>query len=410
MTRYLTKWALVLVLAGVGWGLTSGTARAQYFGGFRPGVNPLMARNLMFGNPWMNPYMGTTGTYSFFNPYTGGVFSYQYPAYPLTYGYSFFNPYTGRVMDYQVNANVPYSPFYGYGGGYGGYSAMPYVPSAYNGSGTAGSYARSANPVINEQLRLLHAASYQQAGYTSTDKGGNGYSEPKAANPPRKAAGNAGTPVPVDPSLVTARDADVLSGKVLNELAAAIRGLEAKGNKADSALLPPELVTKLAYQGGPAADVLAASQGGGVAFPAALAHQDFAQVRADLEQPANAVLEPLAVGKKVDPAAADKLAAAATSAKAAVAAKLISRPADEAADVNRFLDRLAAVAKAAKDPALNGAVVPKWASLGATVAEVVKQLEKFKLTFAPAPAGSEDAYFALYRGLVGYYTGLAQGK
>ncbi len=84
--------------------------------------------------------------------------------------------------------------------------------------------------------------------------------------------------------------------------------------------------------------------------------------------------------------------------------------ASHAAYVNRFLDRLEVVAKAAKDPALTGVVAPKWGSVGATVSEVLKHLEKFRLTVAPAPTGSEEAYFALHRGLVGYYAALSQGK
>lgn len=375
MTRFVTKWVLGFVLGASAWIGSTHEAQAQFMpGGFRPGFN--------WGSPFgfaFHQNYNYAFRYSFVNPYNGLNYSYGFNAFQT--GWFAYDGYS--------SANRPYPNYY-YGNNYN-----PYYGSAYSGS--------AGNPIIEQQLRMFAGA--QNPVNPGADPKAN-----QAARAAPKVKQPAGNPAPIDPTLIAARDSDVLSGKALNELAIAIRGLEAKGAKAESSLLPADLLTKLAYQGGPAAEVLTTASAGAVSFPWPLTRTDFAQIRTDLEQPANAVMDPLAAGKKVDAATADKLTAAVTKAKAALAPQLRGIPADDVANVNRFLDRLTAVAKAVKDPALAGAVVPKWGLVGATVAEVLKHMERFRLIYSPAPTGSEEAYFALYRGLVGYYTDLSQGK
>jgi len=378
MNRFLTKWALGLLLGVSVWAGSTPEAKAQFMpGGFRPGFY----YSGPFGNYAFNQSYSQAFRYSFVNPYNGLTYSYGYSSFQT--GWS---PYGGYTPAYVPYPNYNYNYNYNSGG-------------AYN-SGSAG------NPVIQQQLRLFAGAHNPVNAGGAADPKAN---QPAWAAPKAKQAANPNA-APLDPALLTARDADVLSGKALNEIALVIRGLEAKGVKADSSLLPPELLTKLAYQGGPAAEVMTTASVGAVSFPWPLTRTDFAQIRTDLEPPANAVLDPLAAGKKVDAATADKLTVAVTKAKTAITPQLRGIPADDVANVNRFLDRLTAVAKAAKDPALSGAVVPKWGTVGATVGEVLKHLERFRVIYAPAPTGSEEAYFALYRGLVEYYAALAQGK
>jgi len=133
MTRFLTKWALAAALGAAGWALPAGPAAAQFYGGgiVRPGVTPFMGSPFMgspfVGGPFMgspflaSPYMGgayspyTIGNYSSYNPYTGSLTSYQYPAYQSNYGYSFLNPATGQMVNYQLNYAVPYNPASSYG-------------------------------------------------------------------------------------------------------------------------------------------------------------------------------------------------------------------------------------------------------------------------------------------------------
>jgi hypothetical protein len=353
----------------------------------------------------------TVGRYSYVNPYTGAFTSYAYPAYQSSYAYSFYNPVTGRVMNYQINAVQPYSP-YGYGGGgYGGYAA-PYVPPAYGGGTTGGygSYATSTNPIVNEQLRGLRASTYQNSYPSGGEYGGakEVYS-PRWTTGPAKAPadGAAGKPSDVDATLVSASEKDILSARVLNALVAEVRRLEETGAKAEAPLLPAEVLSRVAFEG-PGAGLLAAARAGKPAFPPAMAGAAFADLRADLERQAQAVLEPVAQGKAADAAAADRLGAAARKAKDAPAVRAL--PADDAAAVAKFLDGLDGLAKEAKDPSLAGVVPAKWNGMGATATDLVRHMGRHKLLIAPAPAGSEQAYAALHRGLSGYYVALAQAK
>jgi hypothetical protein len=414
MKRFPTKWAIAAVLGGSVWALSAGPAAAQFFPGgfgFRPPVTPFMG-SPFFGSPFMgSPYLGAgyssygLGTYSNFNPYTRTFATYQYPTYVAPYGYTSYNPVTGRVMSYNYTVALPYNP-YGYGGG-GGYS-VPYA--TYGGTATSGygGYSYSTNPVTNQQLRLLRAASYQAS------NSGGGYADPPptysprwtTAAPPGQPAGAAGKPADVNEGLLTASGNEVLSGRALNALAAEIRTLEEKGAKADAPLLPPDVLSRVAFDG-PGSGLLAAARAGKPTFPEPLTGDAFADLRADLGRHYAAVVEPFGQGKPADPAAADRLAAAARKAKEAPAVR--SLPADDQAAAAKFLVGLGALAKEAKDPSLTGAS-PKWGAMGATASEFVRHVTRHKLQVAPAPAGSEEAYSALHRGLAGYYAALARAK
>jgi hypothetical protein len=419
MNRFLIKWALA---AAFGVALTAGQAPAQFYG--RGGVpfmgSPFMGSPFM-GSPFMgSPYLGspfggsaymggynpyTIGNYSYFNPYTGGLSSIQYPAYQSTYGYSSINPVTGRMTGYQLNYALPYSPG-GYGGG--GYGGGGYG-GGYGGTAT-GSYYYSSNPVTNEQLKILRNSAYQGS-YSS----GGSYGEPtKEVYSPRWTTGPAttkspagGKPADVNEALLKAAGDDIQSGRALNALAIEIRKLETGGAKAEAPLFPAEVLAKAAFDG-PGSGLLSAAKAGKPAFPTAMKGDGFANLRADIERHFAAVTEPVAQGKAADPAAADRLAAAATKAKAAPA--VLDLPGDDRAAATKFLDGLEAIAKEAKDPSLTGVAAPKWGSMGATASELVRYLDRRKLQFAPAPSGSEEAYSALYRGLSGYYAALAQAK
>lgn len=51
---------------------------------------------------------------------------------------------------------------------------------------------------------------------------------------------------------------------------------------------------------------------------------------------------------------------------------------------------------------------PNWTPQGATVAELVQQMTKEGLSFAPATSGDESYYTSLHRSLVDYDVGIAQ--
>ncbi|HET6574021.1 MAG TPA: hypothetical protein VFG68_10495 [Fimbriiglobus sp.] len=317
MSRYLTKWTVAAVVGAAGWVASAGPASAQYMpafgGGFRTMGSPF------FGSPYnMSPFMsspymmmGSYG-YSFRNPVTGGMFNYQYSPYGGYSGYSFVNPFTGQATSYQ--AYMPYMMSYGYGGGgrYGG-SAAPYGAAGYSGA-TSGGYGYSSNPIANQQLQQLRAASYRNS-YPSGGYGdGRSYMSPRWTTAATEK--KAGKPADVNEALLKASEKDIHSGRALNALATEIRKLEGKGAKAEAPLFPAEVLAQAAFEG--------------------------------------------------------------------TAKETSGKPASELA--------------------------PKWGPTGATVAVVVRTLDRNKIQFAPAPAGAAEAYGALYRGFTGYYVALAAAK
>lgn len=333
----------------------------------------------------------------FFNPYISGPFAtaYNRPSLPSIYGPSIYGPSAITYGSYGASPT-----------GYAGYSAATSRAAFQNGylNGGVGFGAATLNrggfnPVVADQVRLARAAAVQNRG--------NDLAARKAVadqwafeqnGPGGKAAaldGPAATPAQVE------------SGDALNGLVAAIGGLQAKGVRADAPLLPADLLAALTYGPGPAADLLSVLRGGRPEVPAAVSGPEWDAVRGKLQVAWTPVVEAVAAGKKPTPAAADRLTLEVQNARADLAPAVRGAGFAEASAVVRFLNGLDALARVGKDPQLAGAYDPAWTSVGVTAADLVKHMRKYNLTFGPAPAGADDAYDALYRGLAGYYQALA---
>jgi hypothetical protein len=375
MTRFLTKWALAVILGGSAWAASAGPAAAQFMPmpgwGFPSGV----FYSTPFGNFAYNSFSRTTFGYSFVNPYTGGLFTYNF--------------------DFART---------GFPGAFGGFAAPPAAYSPGFMAGGYGAYNQPTNPVTMQQLRLLRGSAPKTTGPAHEEQWPSSPRWTTAA--PAKPAPGAAKPAGMNEALVNASEEEIQSGRSLNSLAIEIRRLEEQGAKAEAPLFPAEVLAKIAYDG-PGAGLLTVARAGKPIFPPAMGGEAFADLRANLEKHTVAVLEPVTQGQAADPMAADRLAAAARKAKEA--APLRDLPADEAATVTGFLDSLEGLAEKAKDPSLAG-IYPKWGAMGANASELVRHMGRHRLTFAPAPAGSEQAYAALHRGLSGYYLALAQTR
>lgn len=379
MTRSLIKWGLAAVFGGGIWAATAGPASAQFMPGVRPGFF------------WMNPATGQQ-----FN------FNFNYSA---NWNFAFVNPVTGGRFFYTANTMwsgfPPFAyPAYGYPSYAPGY-ATPYMSG---GAGLYGSSNSAANPFVREQLRV-----FKNAPVPNQEKP----DAPPAGNQPGVDLRNrpvAAVPAGLNKALVEPADAAILSGKVLNDLAATIRGLEGKGAKAESPLLPAELVSHINYDGGPSANVIGLLRTGKPTVPAALTGPEHEALRGELDRATTPVLDPIAAGKRPEAGATDRLTAAVKKAKDATAPMAKDLPEADAKDLTRYFATLDSLAKVGKDAGTAGLFPQRWASVGATVAEVVHHMDKFKLAFGPASAGDEDVYYSLHRGLVGYYAALSQTK
>lgn len=214
---------------------------------------------------------------------------------------------------------------------------------------------------------------------------------------------------PARPPVAEPNEADVLTGRALNELLREIAPLQAKAN-VKAPFLTPELLSHVVFTGGPAADAMNLFRGDTPTFPDALRRSQFDQPRDAVAKEYLTVAESLKAGKPADPVVLDRLAAAIAFLKEQFAPVLRASAGvdpDHAAD---FLNRIEAAAAHLKTPAAADLLVPGWHTVGASTAELTRHLSKHKIEFAPAPADDDGAYWAIYRGLAAYKADLVAAR
>jgi hypothetical protein len=373
MSRFFVRnfsFALLLGLA-----VTSGSASAQYMA-VRPGSSFYFNQNTSRGfNGFGHNYNYNFGfRINHVNPVTGQRFTFNWHegAHNLPPGFlpnSFFNPYNhGAYMN----------------GGYG-YN----YNNGYNGAWTSGSGQRPYVPYTNSDKG---AAVSGQWNYEMGTQKGNEKLTLEVAQ------------------LLDPNEDLLLSGQVHNELIVQIRRLDVKGTKVESPLLPAGLTDQIEYTGGTVSAVLTLLKGGKPTYPPALLAPEHMVVKSDLENALNPLLEALLSGKPVNQADAAKMTSTVASAKKKLAETIRNLPLNEGMALTRFLNDMDGIAKTARDPKLAGAYMANWKTVGPSVSEYVKHLDKFSLQIAPAIAGEEDAYATLHRGLAAYFMDLKQQK
>ena len=398
--------------------LTPHRADAQYYGNYNYG-NFGNYNNGSYNNNYYSGY--SSGYNSGFmpglyvsNPYTGQSFGYNF-SYSTYLGADYVNPYTGvrNSFYYSNSQSGPFLPNLGLG------YVSPYAYPQYSGyglggylGGGVGAYGGATNnpalnPVVQEQVRLLRAAG--GAARTNNDVEARKMIADQWAYE-QKAKKVAAPAAAAGVAFQNATEAQILSGKTINELATAIRALEEKGAKASAGLLPADLLSHVSYAPGVPADVVELAAAGKLNFPEALSAHEWMAARSDLRKAATPVLELASAGKRVPAASAEKLAAEVKTARKELAPLLREVTFTEATDLTRFLNRLESLSKLGTDPNLSGVYVPTWTTIGTGVNEYVKHLGKYNMTVANHANGDDEAYMAMYRAMLDYYNALSVKK
>ncbi|MBA4067749.1 MAG: hypothetical protein C0501_29425 [Isosphaera sp.] len=214
---------------------------------------------------------------------------------------------------------------------------------------------------------------------------------------------------------LAADDAELASGDALNHILVAVVAAEAKGAKAVSAFLPPQVLDQVRFSSRPAdppaADALnLIRQAGRLPFPAAFADPKLAAVKDALEKDFEAAAAPLAAGKAAKPADLAKVGVTLGKAQEAATPVIRDLPFADAAAARRFLNRFEKALEVMKAPSAPTLVAPGWATEGASVADLVRHMTRHKLLFGPAPADGETAYAAVHKGLSAYLFALTAKK
>lgn len=369
----------ILPLAVLGLVAFAGAAPAQYFPRFGPQMPSGVYVNSPMGGFYFNTYQ--TYQYSFQGVVNGRPISVEYQ-----YAWS----------GYPRSNNYYVEPAY-YGTPYG---AM---------SGGSGSFGGDTNNPLVERQRLAIARA-QRANEWDNPVAGRKDDIDNWVAAQNRAGDNPVAGPAIDPGLLDPPDEAILSGKALNELLALCLTKEKAGRKAESGLCPPDLLEKVAFDGGPAAAGVNLFRKPTLTYPAAVLVPETAKLRAAVDVEFAAVGLSLRTGKKPNLFAVDRLDVALVAARKALTARLKEAPFAQEKEVNVFLTQLELAAKFARDPNAPAALPASWNTAGATVAELIRLMDKFKLRFGAAATGGEPAYLSLHRGLLGYYVRLTPVK
>jgi hypothetical protein len=199
--------------------------------------------------------------------------------------------------------------------------------------------------------------------------------------------------------------AEIWSGQALNDLLLAVQQQQAKTGPGPSVPLDPEVLQHINVTSGTTpggAGLL--KDGGRLQWPLVLRKPFFEADRKRLEE-----LMAQAVGQarsgQVDADTLEEMQKHIGSLRAEVRAHLDDITPSDDVRAKRYLNELDNAVRALQDPDVAKYLSGKWAARGNTVGDLVAEMARQGLKFAPAVAGDEAAYNALHHALVTYYAG-----
>jgi hypothetical protein len=369
-----------------------GTAAPASMAGYNPYAPALGGYNpATMGAPASDPYaLSTVGG---FNPYTSPSASMSSSPYSLSTsptGAGFSGPY-----------GMPYYPFYG-GPGLAG----PGMGYGFALQGLA-SYTSAAGKYWGdiEQARILREQSRQM--YLDTQRRRiqfeQWYETVRPTAPKMMAAERA---TELELARKAPGETEVLSGRTLNVL---LRSIQSAGNlnRGPNVELAEDALKHINVTGGASAgNVGMLKDGVKLAWPEGLQGEGFDTASKRLTRNLKLAVDTL---KDREPVAAGTMKDIRGDFKS------LNDKLNESADdlspsqyieARRFLNQLSAAIKALSDPNVAKYFNNTWNARGSNVAELVSNMTKEGLTFAPAAPGDEAAYRAMYNALRTFEVGL----
>jgi hypothetical protein len=393
------------MMGGIGYMPMPGYMPMAGYGGFTTrGFSPI-PRN-WFSLPPVQPFSPVNAVNGF-NPLMFSPFNPSYS--PSSYYATSLAAYNGLYSRSAYGSGPSYSSS-PYVSGYGAYSGSGYVAGGYRNYGVA-----SAEYNFGRAQELASGS----GGYYGAGSGARKVIDDQRAYERRDTAGQPGANPDSDATVALARalaatdPAQVASGDVLNQLltAAENAATQAKSGKVDSANLPPNLLAEVRFSGGPNGDALNLLRSAGkLEFSPAFNDPALAAVRPALEKSFSAAAAPVLAGKPADRGKVAVLEVTVKKAQDLLTPAVKDLAFEDSTAARRLLNQLDATVAVLKGNAAAGLVDPKWATEGTSVADLVRHMAKYKLTFGPVRKGHEEVYLALHRGLAGYLFTLDQSN
>lgn len=352
------------------------------------GYNPYMGGPAMAGGYGGNPYaLSTTPSY---NPYMGS-------------GSLSTSPYSMSTM----GGGDGYSPYYG-GGGYGGYGQDPLGAQlqgyASQISATGKIYKDFQQAALTrEQVRQMHLETIKNR-IRLADWIENNRLKPHQLREQEMA-------LELNNARGEAQEANVSSGRALNTLLASIQRSSLALNKGPTVAVEDDTLKHVNLtSAGAAGNIGMLKDPTKITWPSTLQDPGYEEARKRLNRnlilavtslkegdpvPDNTLKDIRADNKTIN----DKFGDAADGLTPA-----------EYIDSRRFLNHLSQAVRALGDKNVGNFFKKNWTPQGKNVAELVAQLSKEGLSFAPATPDDEPSYKALYLAMRQFEAGLASAQ
>jgi hypothetical protein len=195
---------------------------------------------------------------------------------------------------------------------------------------------------------------------------------------------------------------EIWSGQALNTLMTAILQAQIQHGPGPSIPLDPGVVQRLnVTAGATAGNVGMLRDGGKLKWPLPLTRPAYETDRMRITELAPVAYKQATSGQ-VQPDVLQGLIDSANSLNTLISQNVASLTPKEYSQGKSFVRELNSTIAALQDPNVASYVTRKWAPKGNMVGEVVNEMNRQGLKFAPATRGDEPAYVAMHNGMVAY--------
>jgi hypothetical protein len=203
---------------------------------------------------------------------------------------------------------------------------------------------------------------------------------------------------------------DIWSGEALNVLLRSIQHLQGQGAVGPTVLVEPAVLPLITVTDGISFGQGLLSQGpAALTWPFAIEGFAFFDAgRKRMDKAMRQAIEQSRSGKRVEALLISEMSTTLDELRATLRAHIHDLTPSQGVQARRFLNELHETIRTLQRPNAANFASGKWAARGDTVAELVLNLTRDGLRFAPAVLGSEFAYNSLYQSLRQYEGALAQ--
>jgi hypothetical protein len=201
----------------------------------------------------------------------------------------------------------------------------------------------------------------------------------------------------------------IRSGDALNTLLRSIQKAQGQFGVGPRILLDPDIMSRISVTDGSSFGQGILSQGPALSWPHAIEGSDiFDAGRKRMDRAMSQAIQQSMAGKQVDAELLTELRSALDSLRETKSAHVHELTPTQFVQARRFMNELHETIRTLQTPSAANFATGKWAARGDTVSELVLNLTRDGLRFAPAAPGNEFAYNSLYHSMLKYERALAQ--